>query len=197
MPTADKIQKGEVWKSPPSLGKWWVEVSNFGRMRTLDRYVDYVRQGNVKRHDFKKGRILKIGGDSRGRPIYSYDGHSRLIRDLVAECFVPKCGTKDIWVFHKDGNIGNCRANNLCWGWAKKDFHVMGRLVGAFREGEVSPYLQGGLTYVAEHLGVSKQAIHYAIKTERKCNGVAVKYLKSKDKRIFENDSFPDALYAN
>lgn len=192
MPTA---KNSEVWKSPPSLYKWWVEVSNMGRVRTLDRYV-YVRNNKGgERHYFKKGRILKLACDSRGRPIYSFVGGGRLIRDLVAECFVPKTHSSDKWVFHKDGNPKNCKADNLCWGCSLKDHHIIGRLVGAYRNGENTPFIQGGLTFVANKIGVTKQAIHIAIKKGRRCNGVLVKYIGGKKRIIMPTETFPISLY--
>ena len=195
MHIVNKEQEGEVWKSPPSLGRWWVEVSNMGRVRTLDRYVDYVRKDNGKRHDFRRGHILKISGDSRGRPMYTYVGGGRLVRDLVAECFVPRNNPAERFVFHKDGDVRNCRADNLCWGSSRSEHHISGRIVVAIRDGEEKPYIKGGLTWVAKHIGVTKQAIHKAIQEGRRCGGILVKYSDGTKEVFVGKDEFPPELY--
>lgn len=93
------------------------QVSNLGRIRSLDRYV--IRSNGVS--EFKKGKIIHIQFNSKsGRPEVSLykDGKRRCVKvyRLVAECFVtndePSVKT---CVNHLDGNIKNCHANNLEW----------------------------------------------------------------------------------
>lgn len=196
MPTVEQHKEREIWKSPPSLNKWWVEVSDLGRVRTLDRYVDYVRKDNgFKIHIFKRGQILKIQGDSRGRPIYCYVGGGRLVRDLVAECFVPRNNPAERFVFHKDGDVRNCKVDNLCWGISRNEHHILGRIVVAIREGETKPYIKGGLSWVANHIGVTKQAVHAAIRDGRRCGGMLVKYVEGTKEVVAGKDEFPQELY--
>lgn len=191
----------EVWKSPPSLKKPWVEVSNFGRVRTLDRYVDYVRrQDKAKRHDFHKGCIRKLCKDTRGRPIYCCgdpDNTCRLIKTLVAECFVPnKNPAYYKYIFHKDRDRTNCRADNLYWGHSIAEEECVGKKVGIFEAGGREPISVGGLTKIGRELGVSKQAIWMAIKEGRLCRGAIVKYVGD-DVEAAEAPPVSDKIYAD
>lgn len=198
MATASPNREKEIWKSPPSLKMPWVEVSNLGRVRTLDRYVDFVRKNDsAKRHDFRKGCIRKIYCDSRGRPLFcSGKGRNRLVRVLVAECFVPNDAPYiKKFVFHKDGNPQNCRADNLVWGRRKSDFYFSGRPVGLYHNGVKEPMMVGSLCSVARHIGCTKQAVHRAIQVGGKCFGYEVRYLPKGTKRKDYTDTFPDSLY--
>jgi hypothetical protein len=198
MATAKMKVEKEIWKSPPSLKKPWVEVSNLGRVRTLDRYVDFVRKNDKSvHHDFRKGCIRKLSCDSRGRPMYTMsNGKSRLVRVLVAECFVPNDNPElNKFVFHKDGNPHNCRADNLVWGRKKSDFYFSGRPVGLFLDGQKEPMMVGSLCSVAEHIGCTKQAVHRAIQVGSRCFGWWVRYLPKGTEFKDYCDSFPDSLY--
>lgn len=198
MATVKTKAEKEIWKSPPSLNMPWVEVSNLGRVRTLDRYIDYVTKNNkAKHHDFRKGCIRKLSCDHRGRPLYcTGKGSSRLVRVLVAECFVSNDNPHlNRFVFHKDGNPHNCRADNLVWGRRRRDYHFYGRPVGLFSYGKKKPFMVGSLCSVAEHIGCTKQAVHRAIQVGRRCFGWEVRYLPNGTERKEYNDSFPESLY--
>lgn len=189
----------EIWKSPPSLGKRWIEVSNLGRVRTLDRYVDYVRRDTgSKTRVLRKGRIIKLGKDPRGRPIYSTgNGVSRLVKTLVAECFVPnESPSYNKFLFHRDGNRGNCRADNLYWGHSIACEICRGRKVGIFNYGVKRPVMVGSLTLIARQIGVSKQAIWRAIQDDRLCRGTRVRYVDA-EVQAEEESPIPDELFAD
>jgi len=100
----------EIWKSHPEYVG--IEVSTFGRVRTLDRVVPC--RGNGTR--FVKGRILKQCSDKGGYlqlhiPI---DGKStaKLVHRLVAQTFIPNPDSLPE-VNHKDCNRTNDHVDNL------------------------------------------------------------------------------------
>lgn len=104
---------GEIWK--PVIGYYGLyEVSNFGRVRSLDHYVKHGKGGLA----LKKGKILRlnIGGSgyyqvslSRDNKIKSYSVHR-----LVAEAFIPNPHNYPC-VNHRNENKLDDRVENLEW----------------------------------------------------------------------------------
>lgn len=119
--TERENDKLEFWKDKKDYEGLY-EVSNFGRARSLDRWV----KGKNGSMQFKKGRILK--------PAPTKDGYFRVglykngkvknfrVNRLVAEAFleIPEelrhlKGTRYLQVNHKDENkLNNC-VSNLEW----------------------------------------------------------------------------------
>lgn len=101
----------EIWKDIEGY-EWLYQVSNLGRVKSLDRYVR-----NRNGMTMKKGRIMK--------PFIRKDGymHVNLIKDgmklcyihrLVAVSFIPNpLGLAE--VNHKDENKANNTVDNLEW----------------------------------------------------------------------------------
>lgn len=219
MHTAKKNIRGEVWKSPPSLGKWWVEVSNLGRVRTLPHKINCVIRGrNIER--IEPGRIRKLVKDTRGRYMMFFRkaGHSYglLIHRLVAECFVMNPNPKRYnYVFFKNGNIADCRATNLQWGDMRdKGYLAQGQcakhIIKVYDNGECTgEYF--GIGEVAEVLDCTKQAVHSAIKRGGFCKGFFLKYENRRDRgsppktieegrcrrsRVFEFVKIPECVFS-
>lgn len=160
------VEKVEIWKKPPSIQCDWLEVSHLGRCRTLPHFSP---NGNVR-----AGRILSLSPDTRGRPLLTFffkgKQHNRLLRCIVAECFLPEW-KKGKCVFHKNGDVTDCRAENLIVGTQKtrysiatisKSKHIIivekdGKVLGRFF----------GIRSAGRYLGVSKQAVHYAVRRQR------------------------------
>lgn len=93
------------------------EVSNFGRVRSLDRVVKRTRCGVSS--DFKaKGKILTPGDNGNGYLfLYLYkDGNSKhmYIHRMVAFTFIPNPNNLP-QVNHKDENPSNNHVDNLEW----------------------------------------------------------------------------------
>lgn len=212
-----RIQKEEVkevWKSPPSINRSWIEVSNLGRVRTLDHEVEFFRLGKKQRR-LQRGRIRKLIPDTRGRPVvflHSFDKNvgkviiGRLIRRLVAECFCPEWRSSSN-VFHRNGDVKDCRASNLIVG-EKRDRYRR----NAIRMAQMKITLKVendvigefcGCGEAARFLGVTKQSVNYALHTGSKCCGckVIAEELSEKDRKenckIAKENliSIPDSLY--
>jgi predicted XRE-type DNA-binding protein len=91
------------------------EVSDTGRVRSLDRsWWQASRHGTLYEH-FKKGRVLRPGPATAGHmTVVLGRGNTRLVHHLVLEAFVgPRPdGTE---ARHGDGNEKNNRLDNLQW----------------------------------------------------------------------------------
>jgi len=99
----------EIWKKHPEIEK--LEVSTFGRVRTLDKVVP-----NGKHTQLTKGRVLKqynrkdgylqVSFRMNGKPI------TKKVHRLVAETFLPNPNGFPM-VNHRDCNIKNNHVENL------------------------------------------------------------------------------------
>lgn len=104
----------EIWK-PIKNYEILYEVSNLGRVKSLDRFVN--SKSNTK--TFRPGKILKCL-DHRKDYLYVelYDGNKgrckRPIHRLVAETFIENIEYMDV-VNHIDGNKFNNCVTNLEW----------------------------------------------------------------------------------
>jgi len=94
----------EEWRA---VGYPGYEVSNLGRVRSLDRWVDC-----INRRSFYKGKILKPCLDKAGYPLVKLPGKkSRPVHRLLAEAFLG--ATQHDMVDHIDGNPKNNCVLNL------------------------------------------------------------------------------------
>ena len=103
----------EIWKDIEEF-KGLYQVSNFGRVRSIDRLITY-RTG-AKR--LTKGTILTIGQNKLGYQQVSLSKndkmYSRRVHRLVANAFIKN--TKNYKeVNHIDGNKKNNKVENLEW----------------------------------------------------------------------------------
>lgn len=105
----------EIWKPIKDFeGKY--EVSNFGRVRSLDHvrktgsFGKYIQKGKLLKQYYKdkNSKYLRVSLSSNG--IVS----KKKVHRLVAETFLPMVDGKTL-VNHKDGNKQNNCADNLEW----------------------------------------------------------------------------------
>ena len=105
----------EIWKKLKDNG--FYEISNYGRFRSLDRYV---KNGNGVR--IAKGKIIKPTLTRNGYLEYSYkvDGKRKVIlaHRLVAMHFIENPNNLP-QINHKDENIKNNVVTNIEWCSAK------------------------------------------------------------------------------
>lgn len=93
------------------------QVSNEGRVRSVDRYVANSRNG--KKTFLRKGIVKKQTKGSAGylTVTFNRDGkmYTRLVHRLVAEAFCARPNDSCIEVNHIDENKENNHASNLEW----------------------------------------------------------------------------------
>jgi hypothetical protein len=104
----------EEWR--PINGHPNYEVSNLGRVRSIDRTITYA-DGQIRYYD---GRILKVGlngGAKNNRyPAVCLTGAKRFyVHRVVAEAFHGPAPAPGYEVAHRDGNRRNPRSDNLRW----------------------------------------------------------------------------------
>jgi|LGOV01.1.fsa_nt_gb DNA-binding CsgD family transcriptional regulator len=85
------------------------KVSNNGKIKSLDRYVNH-KSGK----QFKKGKILKYRDNGRGYSAINIKGKTYYIHILVAQAFIPNPENKP-QVNHIDSKRGNNIVENLEW----------------------------------------------------------------------------------
>lgn len=104
----------EVWNDIQGYEGLY-QVSNLGRVRSLDRYVPHARLGQK----FCKGHLMATHQTNagylavnlcKGNKYTSFDVHR-----LVAAAFIPAESFDAVQVNHKDENKHNNRADNLEW----------------------------------------------------------------------------------
>ena len=111
----------EVWRPVPD---WWdYEVSNLGRVRSIDRRYDCPANNRQKRPftKFVKGRMLKVNLDSRGYRTVNMScmeaGQKReRIGRMVLMAFVGKPPAGKPCALHGPGGRTDDRLSNLSWG---------------------------------------------------------------------------------
>ena len=105
----------EIWKAIE--GKPWYEVSNQGRVRSLEHDVPCARNLGMVTRQVKGGEVKPVL-DRRGYmqvTISSHNGrYSLLAHRLVAVAFIPNPENKPL-VTHLDGDKANNDVSNLLW----------------------------------------------------------------------------------
>jgi hypothetical protein len=101
----------EIWRS--IAGRPGYEVSDLGRVRSLDRVVTKMQRGRPVQHRLR-GRVLRQGRTRGGYLTVSLAGRSVHVHRLVLEAFVGPCPAGR-QAAHRDGNKLNNSVGNLRW----------------------------------------------------------------------------------
>lgn len=108
--------KNEIWKDIKDYPNSY-QISSFGRIRSLDKTVTFIRNGNVYPRKIK-GKILTPTPSGRGylQTLLTKEGKGKMhtIHRLVAEAFIPK-ESNNLVVNHIDGDKLNNNVSNLEW----------------------------------------------------------------------------------
>lgn len=105
----------EVWKPVPGYEGVY-EVSNQGRVRSLDRYVECVGPIKGRYLSKKKGRVLRPGPSNYGHlSVVLGRRQTRMVHDLVLRAFVGAPPPKHECC-HNNGDPTDNRLENLRWG---------------------------------------------------------------------------------
>ena len=167
----------EIWK--PIEGHPFYEVSNLGRVRSLDRIVQ--GRGFVK-EVFQAGRILKLARCSNGYLAVNIGGSGKreLVHRLVAIAFVP--GDQSLTVNHKDLVRSNNAATNLEW-LSYSDNHRHSYASNTRKKHVwMRAVIVGGIEYpsvseAARTLNVCSGSVSSAIRYNHKVKGLEASYV--------------------
>ena len=116
-PAIETTAAGEVWKDIEGYEGIY-QVSNFGRVRSLDRQATYTSRCGTIAYRPTKGKVLtaqKIHGGYLG-VLFKVQGHAemKLVHRLVAKAFVPNPQNLETVNHIDEDKINNC-AWNLEW----------------------------------------------------------------------------------
>lgn len=114
----------EVWKDIKDFPNY--QVSNYGRVRSVDQYQERVSKYGKKYYKFYKGKILAIK-DIRGYKNVGLSVNGKVwtkqIHRLVMTTFKPIPNMGEFQVNHIDGNKSNNRIDNLEWVTPLENIH--------------------------------------------------------------------------
>ncbi|MBM6630330.1 HNH endonuclease [Mammaliicoccus vitulinus] len=121
----------EEWRAIPEFEGFY-EVSNLGRVKSLDRKVIY-SNGRVEHY---KGRILKLTIGTNGRPVVGLSKNGKVYNkysySLVALAFIGE-RPEGYHVVHLDGDLTNNRLSNIRFDTARENS------IDHYRQGKKAP----------------------------------------------------------
>lgn len=108
----------EVWKDIEGYEGYY-QISNFGRVRGVDRMIPYIARGGKFTQRLQRGKVLKTSVGTSGYETYHMYGESQeretiMLHRVVAKTFLENLEGKE-FVNHKDGDKLNNHYSNLEW----------------------------------------------------------------------------------
>ena len=106
----------EIWKDIPHYEGLY-QVSNYGRVKSVGRYVEYVREGKTQKHwvpERIKAQSLKPNGYQTLQLFKNNKAKNEYVHRLVAMAFIPNPDNLP-QVNHKDEDKANNIVDNLEW----------------------------------------------------------------------------------
>ena len=181
----------EEWR-PVKGFEGYYEVSNLGRVRSLDRVdsVGRVRIGKILKQSAKNNGYMHLVLSANG---IKKNAHAHR---LVAQAFIPNPLNK-MDVNHIDGDKTNNKVDNLEWatrsenqkhaydiGLQPKDDSRFAGFESHNKEIRVPVIVDGDKYFksqkaAAQYIGVTLSGVQTALKRDGKCNGHVLQYARS------------------
>lgn len=192
----------EIWRDVPGYEGLY-QASNQGRIRSLDRVVEYIKHydyGDVKAKHCFRGRILSQTMTSGYLGcIFSSNGKIEypLVHRLVASAFVPNPDHKPE-VDHIDGNTTNNCVENLRWVTSREN------AASSMSRGEhtcQNPYRKKSIRDVdtgevfesmmdaEKRYNIPRGRISASIKSGQRVHGHKFEIIEKNSKKLFSLDS--------
>ena len=141
------MEDEEIWKDIPGFEREY-QVSNYGNIRSLDRYVArYYKKADVIILRFRHGRMLKPNKQTNGYLKTNLGENTWTVHRLVALAFIPNPDGLPT-VDHINRNKTNNHVSNLRWA---------SRLLQCTNRGNYSCYVR----FLSKHKGPSKWCFNY------------------------------------
>jgi hypothetical protein len=155
---AERPIEGETWRDIPGYPGY--QVSNLGRVRSLDRVIQAQRRNGIKNVTLK-GRLLKPRPLPNGYLRASLGaGSDEYIHRLVLLAFVGEC-PPGMECAHDDGNRANNRLANLAWKTPTANNADKRRhgtvMIGDKNPAWAGPFCQNGHEYTPENTRLQKR----------------------------------------
>lgn len=114
---SDDLQSGEQWKDIPGyVGSY--QVSELGNVRSLSMTPSFILRQTVSAEGRPQVSLYSFRNKS-GRRLGKSTVTNFDVEELVARAFVAQTPREGEVVLHKNGDLKDNRADNLCWGRAE------------------------------------------------------------------------------